>query len=199
MKMRKKQTRALMMGLIAAVLTGCGGTNQIMVQAPQVTQEPKVTPDTIENVEPIKEVLSIKEAVRLLDAAEDRAAVMRELGYKRKDGYEVSRMDKYDVMYYKNCKLPRTLRKDVYENYPQPLVKGVSSYVAFTDRIEIGVFNIKAYNNLVAQVKANGFRLVANGYEAEYSDGTHDIFCYEGGKRIRIQKSANPATETARE
>lgn len=72
-------------------------------------------------------------------------------------------------------------------------MKGISSYVAFTDRIEIGVFNIKAYNNLVAQVKACGFELVADGYEAEYSNGTYDIFCYEGGKRVRIQKSDTPS------
>lgn len=194
MVMRRKQTFALMAGVIALAMTSCGGgTTQVIVQQSQVVQEPKVDVDTVEAVEPIKDVLSIEEAVRLLQAGESRAAVMRKLGYKRKDGYEVSRMDKYDVMYYKNCKLPRMLREGVYVNYPQPLVKGISSYVAFTDRIEIGVFNIKAYNNLVAQVKACGFKLVADGYEAEYSNGAYDIFCYEGGKRVRIQKSSTPS------
>ena len=193
MEMRKKQTFALMAGLVALALTGCGGgTKQIIVQQAEVAQEPKTVVDTIEAVEPIKDVLSIEQAVKLLETGEDRAAVMRKLGYKQKENYEVSRMDKYDVMYYKNCKLPRMLREGVYQNYPQPLVKGISSYVAFTDRIEIGVFNIKAYNNLVAQVKACGFKLISDGYEAEYSNGTYDIFCYEGGKRVRIQKSAIP-------
>ena len=194
MEMRKKQTFALMAGLVALALTGCGGgTKQIIVQQAEVAQEPKTVVDTIEAVKPIKDVLSIEQAVKLLETGEDRAAVMRKLGYKQKENYEVSRMDKYDVMYYKNCKLPRMLREGVYQNYPQPLVKGISSYVAFTDRIEIGVFNIKAYNNLVAQVKACGFKLVADGYEAEYSNGAYDIFCYEGGKRVRIQKSATPS------
>lgn len=194
MEMRKKQTYALMAGLVALALTGCGGgTKQIIVQQAEVAQEPKTIVDTIEAVEPIKDVLSIEQAVKLLETSEDRAAVMRKLGYKQKENYEVSRMDKYDVMYYKNCKLPRMLREGVYQNYPQPLMKGISSYVAFTDRIEIGVFNIKAYNNLVAQVKACGFKLVADGYEAEYSNGAYDIFCYEGGKRVRIQKSATPS------
>ena len=164
-----------MAGVIALAMTSCGGgTTQVIVQQSQVVQEPKVDVDTVEAIEPIKDVLSIEEAVRLLQASEDRAAVMRKLGYKQKEGYEVSRMDKYDVMYYKNCKLPRMLREGVY-------------------RIEIGVFNIKAYNNLVAQVKACGFKLVADGYEAEYSNGAYDIFCYEGGKRVRIQKSATPS------
>lgn len=187
-----------MAGLIALTLTGCGSANRVVIEQAQVAQEPTVKVDTIVAVDPIKDVLSIEQAVKLLDASADRATVMRKLGYKQKEDYEVSRMDKYDVMYYKNCKLPRMLRKGVYENYPQPLVKGISSYVAFTDRIEIGVFNIKAYNNLVAQVKAAGFKLVADGYEAEYSDGNHDIFCYEGGKRVRIQKSAAPITQKER-
>ena len=183
-----------MAGVIALAMTSFGGgTTQVIMQQSQVVQEPKVDVDTVEAVEPIKDVLSIEEAVKLLQAGEGRTTVMRKLGYKRKDGYEVSRMDKYDVMYYKNCKLPRMLREGVYVNYPQPLVKGISSYVAFTDRIEIGVFNIKAYNNLVAQVKACGFKLVADGYEAEYSNGAYDIFCYEGGKRVRIQKSGTPS------
>ena len=159
MEMRKKQIFALMAGLVALALTGCGGgAKQIIVQQAEVAQEPKTVVDTIEAVEPIKDVLSIEQAVKLLETGEDRATVMRKLGYKQKENYEVSRMDKYDVMYYKNCKLPRMLREGVYQNYPQPLVKGISSYVAFTDRIEIGVFNIKAYNNLVAQVKACGFK-----------------------------------------
>lgn len=119
--MRRKQTFALMAGVIALAMTSCGGgTTQVIVQQSQVVQEPKVDVDTIEAVEPIKDVLSIEEAVRLLQASEDRAAVMRKLGYKQKEGYEVSRMDKYDVMYYKNCKLPRMLREGVYQNYPQP-------------------------------------------------------------------------------
>ena len=85
--------------------------------------------------------------------------------------------------------------RSVFHLMGHPVVSHTAAIVmcGFTDRIEIGVFNIKAYNNLVAQVKACGFKLVADGYEAEYSNGAYDIFCYEGGKRVRIQKSATPS------
>ncbi len=71
MVMRRKQTFALMAGVIALAMTSCGGgTTQVIVQQSQVVQEPKVDVDTVEAVEPIKDVLSIEEAVKLLQAGE---------------------------------------------------------------------------------------------------------------------------------
>lgn len=177
------------MGIALFVLVGCGTTRQAIVEPSTVVTEPQVIDTVTVAVEANTEFVSVEEAVRMLRSPSERATIMKKYGYKYKKGYEVSRMDKYDEMYYKNCKLPRMLREGVYENYPQPLVKGISSYVAFTDRVEIVVFNMNAYNNLVAQVKACGFRLVEEGYETAYSDGACDIYCYEGGKRVRIQKA----------
>ncbi len=188
--MRKNLIQTFVIGLASMVLVGCGGSQKATVDATTTATEPRVIDTTaVVAVEVNKEFLSIEEAVQILQSPEEKAAIMKKYGYKYKKGYEVSRMDKYDEMYYKNCKLPRMLRDGVYENYPQPLVKGISSYVAFTNRIEIGVFNMNAYNNLVAQVKAGGFRLVEDGYEAEYSNGAYNVYCYEGGKRVRIQKA----------
>lgn len=188
--MRKNHITNLCLGLAALALTGCGSARQTAVEPARVAEEPAVE-EAFVPVEVEKEVLSVEEAAHLLHSPGEKATVMRKYGYKYKKGYEVSRMDKYDEMYYKNCKLPRMIREGVYENYPQPLAKGISSYVAFTDRVEIVVFNKKAYDNLVAQVKAAGYRLAEDGYEARYTDGSLDVFCYEGGKRVRIQQSTN--------
>ena len=81
------------------------------------------------------------------------------------------------------------IREGVYTDLPKPVKKGISSYVAINDNIEIGVFNSKAYEQLLNQVKACGFTLVAPGYEDEYQRGSFKVFCYAGGKRIRVQKS----------
>ena len=88
------------------------------------------------------------------------APITKKYGYKLKNNYEVYRLDKFSKMYYKNCSLAKLLTADKYEDYPKPLRKGVSSYIAFKDgALIIAVFNQSAYDNLVAQVKAAGFRL----------------------------------------
>ena len=75
-----------------------------------------------------------------------------------------------------------------YEDYPKPLQKGVSSYVAFQDgAVIIGVFNQGAYDNLVAQVKAAGFVLDMPGNEDVYKKGNRTIGCNEGLKTVRVQ------------
>ena len=51
----------------------------------------------------------------------------------------------------------------------------------------IAVFNQSAYDNLVAQVKAAGFKLDMPGSEDIYTNGTCTIACYKDGKSIRIQ------------
>ena len=91
-------------------------------------------------------------------------------------------------MYYKNCRLAKILTAGKYEDYPKPLQKGVSSYVAFQDgAIIIGVFNQGAYENLVAQVKAAGFVLDMPGNEDVYKKDNHTIGCNEGLKTVRVQ------------
>ena len=66
----------------------------------------------------------------------------------------------------RNCRLAKILTAGKYEDYPKPLQKGISSYVALEDgAIIIGVFNQTAYDNLVAQVKAAGFVLDMPGNE----------------------------------
>ena len=73
-------------------------------------------------------------------------------------------------------------------DYPKPMRKGVSSYVAFKDgAIIIAVFNQPAYDNLVAQVKAAGFTLDMPGSEDIYTNGSRTIACYKDGKSVRIQ------------
>lgn len=91
-------------------------------------------------------------------------------------------------MYYKNCTLAKLITKTAYGDYPKPLAKGVSSYIAFKEgAIIVAVFNQKAYDNLVAQVKANGFVLDMPGSEDIYKRGERTIACYQAGKSIRIQ------------
>lgn len=77
---------------------------------------------------------------------------------------------------------------NVYEDMPLPLRKGTSSYVAIKDDVTIGVFNAKAYTNLTEQLLAAGFRLVSEGHETEYTNGTHTAYCYASRKTIRIEK-----------
>ena len=43
----------------------------------------------------------------------------------------------------------------------------------------IAVFNQSAYDNLVAQVKAAGFKLDMPGSEDIYTNGTRTIACYK--------------------
>ena len=113
---------------------------------------------------------------------------MKKYGYKLKTNYEVYRLDKFSKMYYKNCALAKLLTADKYEDYPKPMRKGVSSYVAFKDgAIIIAVFNQPAYDNLVAQVKAAGFTLDMPGSEDIYTKGNRTIACYKDGKSVRIQ------------
>ena len=166
--MRKNVWIAPIVLLLALLLNSCG--TQQKATAPVATP---VVRDTVVAVEPLKDVISIAEA---LD------------GYKLKTNYEVYRLDKFTKMYYKNCALAKLLTADKYEDYPKPMRKGVSSYVAFKDgAIIIAVFNQPAYDNLVAQVKAAGFTLDMPGSEDIYTNGSRTIACYKDGKSVRIQ------------
>ncbi len=93
-------------------------------------------------------------------------------------------------MLYKNSTLPKKMKDGSFMDLPKPLRNGTSSYIGLNqDKVEIGVFNDKAYNSLLNQVKQAGFKLAQDGYEQEYSNGVYSIFCYAPGKRIRIVKT----------
>ena len=157
----------------------------------QTTTQPTPTPaasDSVVAVTPMADVVSVVEALDMFNHPEKVAPITKKYGYKLKNNYEVYRLDKFSKMYYKNCSLAKLLTADKYEDYPKPLRKGVSSYIAFKDgALIIDVFNQSAYDNLVAQVKAAGFKLDMPGSEDIYTNGTRTIACYKDGKSIRIQ------------
>lgn len=181
--MKKNLWIAPIVLVLALILNSCGA--QQKATAPVTTpvaQEPVVA------VEPLKEVISIADALDMYQNPDKVDAIMKKYGYKLKTNYEVYRLDKFSKMYYKNCALAKLLTADKYEDYPKPMRKGVSSYVAFKDgAIIIAVFNQPAYDNLVAQVKAAGFTLDMPGSEDIYTNGSRTIACYKGGKSVRIQ------------
>ena len=169
--------------VLALILNSCGTQQKATapVVAP-VVQEPVVA------VEPLAEVISIVEDLEMYKNPDKVDALTKKYGYKLKTNYEVDRRDKFNKMYYKNCVLAKLLTADKYEDYPKPMRKGVSSYVAFKDgAIIIAVFNQPAYDNLVAQVKAAGFTLDMPGSEDIYTNGSRTIACYKDGKSVRIQ------------
>lgn len=189
MKNQKITIGILSMTVMAGTLlfSGCGTT--LKTTSTPITKDTLSIGDIQSMPETAKgEVLSIKDALLILDGKLDRKAVMKKYGYQYKASYEVSRLAKYTNLYYRNCTLPRQIRDGVYADLPRPQKKGVSSYVALNEKIEIGVFNNAAYQALVDQVKAAGFQLDQPGYEDEYVRGQYHIFCYAGGKRIRIEK-----------
>lgn len=157
----------------------------------QTATKPAAAPlhrDSIVAVEPLKEVITIAEALDMYQNPDKAAAITKKYGYKLKPNYEVYRLDKFSKMYYKNCTLAKLLTVDKYADYPKPMRKGVSSYIAFKDgAIIIAVFNQAAYDNLVGQVKTAGFTLDMPGSEDIYTDGVRTIACYKDGKSVRIQ------------
>ncbi|MDD6541235.1 MAG: hypothetical protein SO442_02290 [Prevotella sp.] len=178
---------------VIAMLCGCGATQPTTSQTAK-TDSVKILPLSTADMQalpetPNAEVLTLKDALLILQGEQNAKEVMKKYGYKYKANYEVSMLDKFKNLYYKNCTLPKMIREGVYTDLPKPVKKGISSYVAINDNIEIGVFNSKAYEQLLNQVKACGFTLVAPGYEDEYQRGSFKVFCYAGGKRIRVQKS----------
>ncbi|MCR5076460.1 MAG: hypothetical protein K6A82_00235 [Prevotella sp.] len=182
--MKRNVWIALATTVAALTLDSCG-TQQ------QATQPATATPtpvETVTSVTPQADVISIAEALDVFQNPEKAAATTKKYGYKLKTNYEVYRLDKFSKMYYKNCRLAKLLTAEKYEDYPKPLRKGTSSYIAFKDgAIIIAVFNQTAYENLVAQVKAAGFTLDMPGSEDIYTNGTRTIACYKDGKSVRIQ------------
>ena len=180
----KKNVSIVFSALVAAMTFFSCGTQQ-------TATKPAAAPlhrDSIVAVEPLKEVITIAEALDMYQNPDKAAAITKKYGYKLKPNYEVYRLDKFSKMYYKNCRLAKILTANKYEDYPKPLQKGISSYVALEDgAIIIGVFNQTAYDNLVAQVKAAGFVLDMPGNEDVYKNGNRTIGCNEGLKTVRVQ------------
>ncbi|TXJ61629.1 hypothetical protein ETF27_07145 [Prevotella brunnea] len=152
------------------------------------TADTSPTQPTEQKVEAEPEVISIAEAEEIFEHPEKTTAIAKKYGYKLKTGYEIYRLDKFSKMYYKNCRLAKILTGTLYEDYPKPLRKGISSYMAFKDgAMIIGVFNQRVYDNLVAQVKAAGYVLDMPGNEDIYVKGSRTIACYAGAKTVRVQ------------
>lgn len=174
---------ALFTGLIT-FLTSCG-TQQKVAPTPEATP---VSAPVVTNVAPQKDIISVAEAIEIFLNPSSAPTIAKRYGYKLKNNYEVYRLDKFTKMYYKNCTLAKLLTATAYSDYPKPQAKGVSSYIAFKDgAIIIAVFNQTAYNNLVEQVKANGFVLDMPGNEDYYKKGNLTIACSAANKSIRIQ------------
>ena len=184
--MRKIQT--LMIVAAVALFLGACSTTQKTWQISKGSGVPVHAVDTI-RVTPIADVLSIKELVGVFANESDADAAMSKYGYKVKKGYEVFRVDKYDKMYYKNCRLAKIITDGKYDDYPRALKAGISSFVAVKgESMMLGVFNNNAYQNLVDQVKMNGFKLDMEGNEDIYTNGKYYIACNKNNRTVRIQK-----------
>lgn len=178
---------------VVALTASCAGSHNSQTTASSPadgTTGATVQVDTAVKVTPNDQVLSIKELIEVFadEAGADKA--MARYGYKVKSGYEVFRVDKYDRMYYKNCRLAKVITDGKYEDYPRALKAGISSFVAVKgESMMLGVFNNNAYQNLVDQVKMNGFHLDMEGNEDIYTDGKYYIACNKNNRTVRIQKA----------
>ncbi len=179
---------------LALAVASCGSNKSVTAPAAPDSAQPPVAETPAEvtaDANASREFVTVKEAADVVLGRTDLKAVATQYGYKRLDGYAVYRLDSYDTMLYKNCQPAKKMGKGVYADTPKPLSKGTSSYVAAKGDVTIGVFNQKAYDNLVAQVKNGGFRLVEQGYEDHYTNGQVDVYCYAQRRTVRIGKATN--------
>lgn len=171
------------------LLAACGTAN---ISTENKTQEQTSAPTEQAvkyHVEAIPEVMSIAEGIDLYNDHGNMEMLARKYGYKTVKDYAIYRLDKYEAMLYKNCRLPKKMGNSGYEDTPLPQAKGVSSYVSVGNTIQMAVFNNKAYENLVEQIKGLGFSLQEEGYEDRYSNGTIDIYIYKEKRLFRIEKT----------
>lgn len=173
-------------------LGSCGTQKSVSVPLAADTVS-TVTPSTtaIASVVANKEFISIPEAVSVLDNPDALRTICNKYGYKMITGYGIYRLDSYRQMLYRNCTPAKSMGKGIYADTPQPSKRGTSSYVAVGPGVTIGVFNTKAYQNLVEQVRSLGYTLAEQGYEDRYTNGTVDIYCYGARKTVRIEHSGN--------
>lgn len=184
-----KNIYRLLFGAAVALLAASCGTTGQKTSVAQATDTVVAKTDTVVKVVPNAEVLSIKELIDVFADESNADKAMAQYGYKVRKDYEVFRVDKYDKMYYKNCRLAKVITEGKFEDYPRALRAGISSFVAVKgESMMLGVFNNNAYQNLVDQVKMNGFRLDMEGNEDIYTDGKYYIACNKNNRTVRIQK-----------
>ena len=190
-----KKTLILAVASVAVMLLGSCGTKHPVVTLPSFDESRPVVTELPTEVPAYpnanKEFASVKDAADVVLGRTDLKALASKYGYKTLVGYAVYRLDSYDTMLYKNCLPAKKVGQGVYTDTPQPQRKGTSSYVAVTKDVTIGVFNNKAYENLVEQVKNSGFRLLEQGYEDHYTNGLVDAYCYASRRTVRLSKAEN--------
>jgi len=176
--------------LTVFVFTGCGTQKSIDNKDASTTEKQgaQQQPATY-HVEAHPDVISIAEGIDLFNNHGLATAIAKKYSYKKMDDYSIYRLENYNVLLYKNCRLPKKVGSASYEDAPLPLAKGTSSYVTVAQTVQIAVFNNKAYQNLIEQVKGLGFSLTEQGYEDKYSNGTIDIYTYAPKKLFRIEKA----------
>lgn len=183
----KKSLYVIVVAFFLLVFSRCISTQTTVKKIDSVTTKDTIVPI---KVEPNKNVISINELITMFEDPTTTKAIIKKYGYSLKRDYEIYNFDKFSHIYYKNCKLAKILVDNKYEDYPKPLRKGTSSYIAFKDgTILLAVFNQAVYDNLLAQIKAAGFILDMPGNEDIYIKGNLIIGCYSGAKTIRIKKS----------
>lgn len=176
--------------LVAAAIMVFTMSNCSTKQMATTTTAHAVDTTAIIQVEANREFLSIAEALQMMQDPSAAEKILPKYGYQFKKNYEIYRVNKYKAMFYKNCTLPKQTSTGAYLDLPKAQKKGTSSYVAISENIEIGVYNNKAYENLVNQILGTpGFTLAHDGYEQEYSNGTYSIYTYNPMRRIRIEKT----------
>ncbi len=166
------------------LLTGCGTTQKTATTGTE-TGTYAVNPVDVES-----EVLNIKDALSLFDNNELITEISKKYGYKVENEVNIHNLENYKTMLYKNCTLSKKSKSGIYVDLPKPQRKGISSYIGLTgSTVEIGVFNTKAYDSLIEQIKQAGFKLTQDGYEQEYNNGVYSLNCYAPGKRVIIKKA----------
>ena len=177
---------------LVAIMSSCGTSRKVVktAEVPAIAEPEQPRENLIQAAATIAQpnVISVAEAIEIFENPERTANIMRQHDYLLKTNYEVYRLDKFPKMYYKNCRLAKLLTATQYSDYPKPMKKGVSSYVAFKDgAIIITVFNDQAYQNLLDQVVALQFNLDMAGNEDIYVKGARRIACHRAGRSVRIE------------
>ncbi len=173
-------------------LSGCGTQKTALKQtAPPTAATTETAQSAVKtyHVDANPELVSVAEAIALYSDKSLVDQLQKKYKYKKVAPYGVYRLDKYDTMLYKNCRPARKMSDGVYEDTPLPQAKGTSSYVVVSDKVIVAVFNNKAWENLIEQIKGLGFVLTSEGHEDCYSNGTIEIYAYKARKSIRIEKS----------
>lgn len=185
--------KGLRVALFAAatgfIFVGCGTQKAVESNNNTAGTEQNAAQPTTYHVDANPEVISIAEGIDLLSNHDMAATIAKKYAYKTITNYDIYRLENYETVLYKNCRLPKKVNTTSYEDTPLPQAKGISSYITIARNIQIAVFNAKAYQNLIEQIKGLGFTLAEEGYENRYTNGSIDIYTYEPKKLFRIEKT----------